>query len=220
MLKKLYKRSKEDKGNGVLILGIMLIVSSLLIGGMMLDISKAYQLKATYVEAARKATQAGISEQSTDGGLTEYAAAEAVRVYETIARPSVMKDGYFSSCSGKDTSSPKEFSGGVIKNPIIEVTYKDSSFSGKDVIYRIKRSDVGKSDSKEQIYNKMNKSGNLKPSHTGLEIRLTESTPNVILPAAFSITKADSDSISNISCQTLKIRAGANTFRGESGRYE
>lgn len=221
MLKKLYERSKEDKGNGVLILGIMLIVSGLLIGGMMLDISKAYQLKATYIEAAKKATQAGIREQYTTGGLSEYAAAETVRVYETIARPSVIGDGYFSSCSGTDSGNNKEFGSGVIKNPIIEVVYKDEHFNGEDIIYRIKRSDISKNDTKESIHNKMDKSGPpLSDKHTALEMRITESTPNVILPAAFSITKADSDSVANITCQTLKIREGASTFRGESGSYE
>lgn len=227
MLKKLYNRSKEDKGNGVLILGIMLIVSGLLIGGMMLDISKAYQLKATYVEAAKKATQAGIREQYSSGGLSEYAAAEAVRVYETVARPSVINDGYFSSCDGVDSGNNKEFSNGIIKNPIIEIVFKDESVRGKDVTYRIKRSDIPDvtkydkvEDTQEKILNRMDKSGFLRPSHTALEMRITESTPNVILPAAFSITKAGSDSVANITCQTLKIREGASTFRGESGSYE
>lgn len=204
MLNKFFKRIKEDNGNAILILGIALIIAGLLIGGMMLDISKSYQLKASYINAAKKATQAGIMKQNTSGGLTKYAAAETVRVYENISRPStVKKDGPFSHCEGKDDVQ-------------IKVVFKDENHSGEDVVFTIMRSQV--TNDLESIMAAMTQSGHgvLSAKHTGLEMQITESTPNVILPTAFSITKSDDD----MKCQELKIKVGATTFLGETDKYE
>ena len=60
MFTKLKQKIKNDKGNAVVVLGLMLIVVSLAVGGMMLDISKAYQFKSSYVEAAKKSTHSAM----------------------------------------------------------------------------------------------------------------------------------------------------------------
>lgn len=210
---KFRERIKEDSGNGILILGIMLIIAGLLIGGMMLDLAKSYQLKASYINAAKKATQVGIMKQDTRGGLTQYAAAEAVKVYENITRPSIVKEeGFFSACKDQH---------GKQINPILTITFKEENQKGEDVVYTINRKDVKSTDTTLDILNKMsgtNKLPNYK--HTGLELKVTETTPNVILPSAFKITKADDNNVSDIKCQKLNIKVGSSTFIGSNSQYE
>lgn len=202
-MRRILNRIKKDDGNSIILLGIMLLVAGLLIGGMMLDISKAYQLKASYTDAAKKATQAAIRYQNTEGGLLPEAAAEAVRVYEYISKPEVVKGGYFNKCKEVDDVE-------------ITITFKDEQFQTDNVVFRINRSQITENDV-EKIYRNMRKSSLPNNNHTGLEIKVTESTPNVILPTAFRVTKGDE---TGVMCQELDIKAGASSFFGETGKYE
>ena len=80
MFRKIKDKTKNDDGNPMFVLGLMLIAVSLLVGGVMLDITKAYQFKTSYVEAAKKATQAGIRIQDSEGYLTSESIVETIRV--------------------------------------------------------------------------------------------------------------------------------------------
>jgi len=218
MLSKVKGKISKDDGNAVIVLGIILIIAALLVGGMLLDISKAYQLKASYTESARKATQSGISQQNAGGYLKAEAAAEAVRVYETIARPASIKEGYMSSCSSN-------------RNVLITITFMKEGFIPGSHVITINSNQVQDiSDpnlSRQNIINKMRVNGQqMTASHrraiensqyTGIEMVLEESTPNVILPGATTLSGLDVD---DLNCQKIGIKAGASQFIGDiDGNY-
>lgn len=212
MFRKLKKRTKNDEGNAVIMLGLMLIMALLIVGGLLLDVSKAYQIKSSYIDAARKATQAAVMEQSTTGHLKVEAAGAVVRIYEHITRPSVIntdEKGYFSRCVDYDES-----------DVTLEIYMgKDDGSGKKDVsekVGEIKRNQVGENDSDAQIVNKISWVGPIKndiPSkkYTSIELVVTEGTQNVILPSAFKIAGNKGEKNFD-SCQKMTIGAKANIF--------
>lgn len=221
MLNKIKQRSGKDDGNSIIILGIMLIMATLLIGGMLLDISKAFQMKSSYVDAARKAAQAGVREQNTQGFLKAEAAAEAIRVYENIARPSVIKDGYMSHCNkesiGRDVDITVYFMYGGTNNG-----YADNTFVRGPHSITMNNKDVRPGDELSDLMTKLNLSYTTKiaiqdAKYKGIEIEVVEETPNVILPGASKISLTDNNI--DFNCQLLGIREGASQYIGETGLY-
>ena len=206
MIKKIMNKAKEEKGNAVIILGLILIMVCLFVGGMLLDISKAHQMKSSYIDSATTAVQAGIRQQNSSGYLTAEAAAQAILVYENVARPSVIKPGYMSSCD-----NPRRVE--------INVYYMGDKFAKGAHKITINSSNVSPSDTIQNILTKAKLNGqSITPArkkyiedgkYTGLEIELTESTPNVILPGATTISGLDG---SNLKCQQLGIQAGASQY--------
>lgn len=213
MLNKIRKRSKEDKGNAIIMLGIMLIMALLLVGGMMLDLSKAYQLKSSYVDSARKATQAAIMEQTPDGYLRPEAAGKAIYVYENVARAAVInKEGFFSRCTdyGDDQIN-------------IRVTFMTEN-GAEGHSFSIKRSNVDDTDDESSIMQKLGMTSSMKRAISGskyesLKLEVTEGTENIILPGAFAISQADEEAQKNARCQQMEISAKANVFFGETDQY-
>lgn len=215
MFKKIKKRSKEDKGNAVIILGIMLIMALLLVGGLLLDVSKAYQLKSSYIDAARKATQAAVMEQRPDGYLRAEAAAAAILTYENITRPTVVnKDGYFSECEdyGENDVSlriifSKEGSG------TSSLTVPRRNVSEYDTVASLTQ--------KLGLAHGMNRDMVNNSRYTSIQLEVTEGTENVILPGTFSISQADEEDAANMKCQQMEIGAKANIFTGdEHGSFD
>lgn len=235
MLENIKNKAKEDKGNAIAIIGLFLIILSLLVGGLMLDLTKAYQFKSSYIEAAKKATQAGIRIQSSEGYLTSRSVSETIRVYEMIARPSTMKvgnDAYMSRCGvGKNNSktlAPRNITirlGNVSENGNVTIgteitnlnldkiiTLRDryiknygnsasvGAFSPQSMNNEIMRAfpEIGKK-RKEINMGKYNY----------IQMEIYESTPNLILPAAFSASGGDKN---DILCQKLGVRASASQY--------
>lgn len=216
MLKRIVRRSKEDNGNAVIILGLMLIMALLLVGGLLLDVSKAYQMKSSYIDAAKKATQTAIMEQSSDGFLRPESAGLLISTYENVTRPSVVnRDGYFSKCENYQD-----------KDVSLEVWFTDEAGNSKRAGNPILRSNINHNDSTRQIIDKMGIIGATKnkiinQKNTGITLKVTEGTENVILPGAFSITQSDTESATNMKCQKMEIAAKANIFLGDSeGKYD
>lgn len=212
MIKKIIKKSKEDKGNSVIVLGILLIMATLLVGGMLLDISKAYQMKSSYIDSARKATQAAIRHQNSAGFLKAEAAAEAILVYENIARPSVIKDGYMTSCDDN-------------RNVVITIYFMEDEFTRGSHVVTINSNQVNNTDTVDDIMGKMKINGAVASNqraaieakrYTGIEMELNETTPNVILPGAVTISGLDPN---DIKCQTIGVKAGASQFVGSTDEY-
>lgn len=201
-----FKRIKDDSGNGVVILGMLLIMSLLLVGGMMLDFTKAYQLKHAYVDSAKKATQSGVRYQDTKGYLTNLAGAEAVLSYETVMRPSVIGGGPLAYCgnAGRDVD--------------ITVTYKGEGFSSGPK-FDIKSSQV--TGDLKSIAAKMKIPENIENGgYTGLEMTVAEQTPNLVLPGALSINKISKSTVDKMKCQEIGVKAGASKFLGETGQFD
>lgn len=212
MLSKLIKKSKDDNGNAVVVLGIMLIASLLLVGGMMLDISKAYQMKSSYLDAAKKATQASIREQTSEGYLKPEAIGLAIDTYENITRPSVINvDGAFAMCSDY---KPEDVS--------LTVTLRNEK-GGTLPIPSIKRTDAFGSDYKsitKEIIDDSLRREISKGKYTEILLEVQEGTENTVLPGAFLITQSDKEKAANIKCQKMKVAARANIFQGaEAGTY-
>lgn len=212
MIEKFIKKSKEDKGNSVIVLGILLIMATLLVGGMLLDISKAYQMKSSYIDSARKATQAAIRHQNSEGFLKAEAAAEAILVYENVARPSVIKDGYMTSCDDN-------------RNVVITIYFMKDEFTRGSHVVTINSNQVNNSDTVDDIMGKMKINGAVASNqraaikakkYTGIEMELNETTPNVILPGATTIAGLNAD---DLKCQTIGVKAGASQFVGKTDGY-
>lgn len=212
MFKKLRKRTKEDKGNAVIILGLMLIMALLLVGGTLLDLSKAYQLKSSYVDAARKATQAAVMEQRPDGYLKPEAAGRAILTYENITRPAVVnKDGYFSKC--------EEYGDNDVT---LRITFFREGSTGYFSRFNIPRSSISEDDTVESITSRFF-SGYAATAinggrYDGIQLEVTEGTENVILPGAFRMTQAEDGESANMKCQQMAIGAKANIFTGDSDK--
>ena len=215
MFNRIMKRTKEDKGNAVILLGIMLIMVLLLVGGLLLDVSKAYQLKSSYVDSARKATQAAIMEQTPDGYLKPEAAGQALYVYENVARAAVVKKGsYFSKCEDYGDSEIN-----------IKITFIESKAGSNDYPVTISRSQVFDSDGKVSLTSKLGLTGSVKRSiingkYESIRLDITEGTENVILPGAFAISQASDESKANAKCQKMAISAKANVFVGRTGQFD
>lgn len=218
MIARIIKRTKEDSGNEVVILGIMLLMVLMIVGGLLLDISKAYQLKSSYVDAAKKATQAAIMEQDSRGYLKADAAAEAVRVYEKIIRPSIVNpNGYFSKCEDYGDDD-------VVLRAVF---YKDDV---RGYEFTIKRSQVNNvSDTAEAEIQRENIAKLMglniptvreeisKKKFDSIQLEVLEGTENTILPGAFALTQGDEESQANIKCQQMMIVGKANIFVGDKG---
>lgn len=221
MIARIIKRTKEDNGNAIIILGIMLLMVLMLVGGLLLDVSKAHQLKSSYVDAAKKATQAAVMEQDSRGYLKADAAAEAVRVYEKIIRPSIVNpDGYFSKCKDYEDDD-------VVLRAVF---YKDDV---RGYEFTIKRSQVNNvSDTAEAETQRKNIAELMGLNTTtvrdniydekfdSIQLEILEGTENTILPGAFALTQGDEESQANMKCQKMKIVGKANIFVGDkNGKY-
>lgn len=214
MINIIKKRMKEDSGNAVMVLGLILIIATLFVGGLLLDVTKAHQMKNSYVDSARKATQTAIRRQNTEGHLTIDAAGEAVYFYEKVARPSIIKDGYMSSCDEN-------------RNVQISIYFMDDNFNRGSHVATISNNQVYNSDDYKSIANKMRVNGRplsrqleldiQNAKYTGVEMELTETTPNVILPTAKKLSDITGE---DSKCQKLGIKSGASQLIGISGRYE
>lgn len=210
------KNLNKDDGNAVIVLGIMLIIATLTVGAMLLDLSKAFQLKSAYNDAARKATQSAIRHQNTEGYLTAEAIGEAIRAYEVDTRPAVINDGnYMSACKGQEG-----------KVEIKVRAMKDGFVIGQT--YSINRDRIRSTDTAEDIINKIpqlsnrsNKDKFERDHYLGVEIELHESTPNVILPnAALLIGDKTTANKTNIKCQLLGVKAGASQYIGKDNLHD
>lgn len=224
MIARIIKRRKEDNGNATIILGIMLLMVLMLVGGLLLDISKAHQLKSSYVDAAKKATQAAVMEQNSRGYLKADAAAEAIRVYEKIVRPSIVKpDGYFSKCENYGDHD-------VVLRAVF---YKGDVSGGEEFTYEIKRSQVNNvSDTAEAEAQRKNiaelmglnistvRDNISNEKFDSIQLEVLEGTENTILPGAFALTQGDEESQANMKCQQMKVVGKANIFFGDKeGKY-
>lgn len=210
ILGRIRKRTKADNGDAVMVLGIMLILVTLVVGAMLLDITKAFQMKSSYIEAAQKATQSAIRYQNSEGHLEDKAVAEALRVYETISRPSVIKEGSMSFCATN-----------VKPTRNIPIAIILTGGSSSDLLITVDSNKISSSDTVENILNKIsyNPDDIKNGEYTGIEIQLTESTPNIILPSASRILTGGSDNGESIKCQNLGIRTKAEIYSGEDGKF-
>lgn len=219
MIARIIKRTKEDSGNAIIILGIMLLMVLMLVGGLLLDISKAYQLKSSYVDAAKKAAQAAIMEQDSRGYLKADAAAEAVRVYEKVIRPSIVNpNGYFSKCEDygdDDVVLRVVFYEGDDRGN--EFTIKRSQVNNVSGTAEVQRENIAKlmglddEGLKDVIYDS---------KYDSIQLEVLEGTENTILPGAFALTQGDEESQANIKCQQMMIVGKANIFVGDKdGKY-
>lgn len=209
------KKLKDDKGNAVMVLGIMLIIAVLAIGAMLLDISKAFQMKSAYNDAAQKAAQAAIMHTNQEGYLKAESIGEALNVYENIARPSTIKDGYMSFCSNTSNSRDVEIKIKAMKEDFrLGTTYtvKSSRIRSSDTADDIIRRELGfgsiGSSARKNFENQ---------KYVGIEIEMKESTPNIILPNTAVISGYNDGS--NYKCQDLGVKAGASQYIGETGKY-
>lgn len=213
VISRIYKRVKSDSGDAVIVLGIMLMIVTIVIGGMLLDISKAFQLKSSYIEAAQKAAQAAIRYQNSEGFLEAEAAAEALRVYETVSKPSVIKEGYMSACKSASNSGEQ-----IV--PKINITFTEGSSSDYSIV-SIDSSLVNDGDEVDDILSKINydsskiKNGEFK----GIKMEFYESTPNIILPKSSIILTGRDDGAESVNCQQLGIRVKATVFSGQEGKF-
>lgn len=229
MFTKLRNKTKSDEGNPIFILGIILIAVSLLVGGIMLDLTKAYQFKSSYIEAAKKATQAGIRIQDSEGNLTTGAIVETIRVYETISRPSVMKvskDSYMSRCQvgGKKSGvyAPRDITiqlgtvsedgsvriGSEIENLNLDnMKYIRDNYIANPGAYSAQKinSEI------RSVFPEIDKLKKQVASnqYNYIHMEIYESTPNTILPGAFAISGGNKDSIL---CQRLGVQASASQY--------
>lgn len=199
----------EDKGNSIIVLGLMLIMATLIVGGMLLDVTKAYQMKSSYVDSARKATQTAIRHQNTEGYLMAEAAGEAFYFYEKVARPSIINEGYMSSC---DTP----------RNVKLSVYFMDKDFNRGTHVATINSNQITTSDTYSSITSKMKVNGTtitpvlrsqiVNKKYKGVEMELTETTPNVILPGALTIAGLTKD---DMKCQQIGVKSGASQLIGD-----
>lgn len=212
---KLKRRMKKDDGNAAIVLGILLITSLLVVGGLLLDISKAYQLKSSYVDAGKKATQAAVMKQDSEGHLLPEAAGEAILRYETIKDSSVIKKG--SALSKCSTHGDRDV--------IYKVYFKKEGnfvdrFIGEIPRYAVAGktaqgiTDILLPNPEDQRLIRA------EGKYTSIRLDVTEATQNIILPGAFSMAQISKDKTQSMQCQLLDISTRANVFIGEDGKYD
>lgn len=215
---KLKKRIKGDNGDAVIVLGLLLITSIILIGGLLLDISKAYQLKSSYVDAGKKATQSAIMNQDSQGHLLPQAAGEAIYNYESIKNETIVpKNSFFSKCSEREDDK-------VVYKVYFGNENKVGESKGSDSLKgQISRAAIkGKTplDITNMLFTTDDKNSIVNTGYTSIRIDFTESTENIILPRAFALTKGSKDDTQSIKCQLLDISVRANVFVGKDGKYD
>lgn len=221
MIERIIKRTKEDNGNAIIILGIMLLMVLMLVGGLLLDVSKAHQLKSSYVDAAKKATQAAVMEQDSRGYLKADAAAEAVRVYEKIIRPSIVNpEGDFSKCENygdHDVELVVVFYKGDVRGDEFTIKRSQVNSVSDTAEAEVQRGNIAElmepkiSVARDDIYN---------GKFDSIQLEVLEGTENTILPGAFALTQGDEESQANIKCQKMMIVGKANIFVGDKdGKY-
>lgn len=206
MFRKIKNRIKRDDGNATIMLGIMLIVCLIVVGGMMLDFSKAQHLKSSYVDAAKKATQSATMKVNSRGYLKAESIGVAISNYETVMRPDVVNtDGYFSKCKEYDEDDVE-----------LKITLTGPEGSRN---FSIMRSQVGMG-SPDYINSMVPSSikseidrGSFRP--TEIQLNVTEGTENTVLPTAFKLTKNPNSD--GMKCQKLNIAAKATIFLGDEG---
>ena len=222
MFSKIIKKMKKDNGDASFILGLMLILLLLLVGGILLDFSKAYQLKGAYVDSARKATQSAIMEQNSRGYLKETSIARAVITYENISRAySVNRDGVLAKCPNYGDAQV-----------LLTVTLFDKS--GDQRKFSINRANVPRLNnaidmSPQQIKQaekavaemiapslrqELKRSNGFRPIEIQLDV--VEGTQNLILPAALTLNGANGN---GAKCQMLTISEKATIFQGEKNQF-
>lgn len=213
----IFKKIKSDKGNSTFILGIMLIFVLLLVGGIMLDFSKAQSLKTAYIDAGRKATQAGIMEQDSRGYLKKSSVAKTLITYENLARPySVKRDSYLSQCSNygpsdvellvtlSNSSGSEPFKFKIKRNQIPRVNADlDESGTARDALRAAEKS-LANSIPPIDENDKFNK----------IQLNVTEGTENLVLPVGFKLTGGGD----GMKCQKLDIAVKATTFTGDEDK--
>lgn len=107
MTDKLRKRLKDDKGNAILIWGLMGVVIILLIAGFVVDLSKNFYLSHEYNNMANTAVMAGIRKQDGRGSLDPGPATyTAVSEYlkERDSAKCKTPDGTLTTCRSNNTN--------------------------------------------------------------------------------------------------------------------
>lgn len=218
-MKKLISRLKEDRGNSVIILGLIVIIALIVVGGTITDVSKAYQMKSSQTEAARKATQAGIRIQSSEGYLVEDSVLETVRVYNNITRPSVVntdpnsstKKSHFERCGSGNDLAPR-----ILRVWLSKSGRENDYYT--EIIFDLDKVNVSsKSNGQPQISKGQKPAGLSGIGGSGFDtmnINIVESTPNAILPLDSTISGKKFSR-----CQRLPVKASASTFLGEDNKY-
>lgn len=82
-IKKIRNNLKSDNGATVTVMGMVMIMSVLLLGIFMIDISKNLYIKQVQLSSTQKAAQTAIKEQNAVGGLKITAVNRAIREYNT-----------------------------------------------------------------------------------------------------------------------------------------
>lgn len=206
MFRRIKSRINRDDGNATIVLGIMLIVCLIVVGGMMLDFSKAQHLKSSYVDAAKKATQSATMKVNSRGYLKSESIGVAISNYETVMRPDVVNtDGYFSKCENYDEDDVE-----------LTVTLKGQGGSRS---FSVMRSQIGMG-SADYINSMVSSTlkneidgGSFRP--TEIQLNVTEGTENTVLPTGFKLTKNPNSD--GMKCQKLEIAAKATIFLGDKG---
>lgn len=231
MVNYMKRKISSDKGNAMVVIGITLIVAVLLIGGMITDLSKAHQLKSSYIDAAQKASQIAIREQTSDGFLMPKAASKLIYEYENNTRLSIfgsgyidnvnpVNDGVLAGCDSNDRVITVYMTRGQ------GVYYKgQNDIANADVnryVVGSMRLDEARGATEEAIesalgLDNVKKLQILNGKYTSINVEINEATPNMVLPGAFAVSGGDANSMM---CQTLGIKAGASQFTGLTGEYE
>ena len=205
-------RLKKDNANAVSILGLFLIIALIVVGGMILDLTKAYQLKASYIDSATKASQIAIRQQTSQGYLKPEALAVAVYEYETRTTT-----GNFKTANSKNGVIGKCGTGARIMSVYMSREKEKPVF-----ITSVNLNNITATDSIGSVMVKMNLSTNaqknavLNGQYDKINIRVLERTTNLILPSA---TKVGVVNPPLDKCQTIGVNSGAAIFIGSSGQY-
>lgn len=75
------KRTKSDKGDGITVMGLFMIVVVLLVALLIVDVSKMVYIRNTYINHGQIAANTAIREQNGIGGLDITAANRAIQEY-------------------------------------------------------------------------------------------------------------------------------------------
>lgn len=213
MFRRIKSRINRDDGNATIVLGIMLIVCLIVVGGMMLDFSKAQHLKSSYVDAAKKATQSATMKVNSRGYLKSESIGVAISNYETVMRPDVVNtDGYFSKCENYDeddveltiTLTERDNLGNIIQKDDFSIMRSQVGMGSPDYINSMVPS---------SIKSKIDDRGSFRP--TEIQLNVTEGTENTVLPTGFKLTKNPNSD--GMKCQKLEIAAKATIFLGDEG---
>lgn len=198
-LRRIFSVRRDDRGDGILVMGVIFIPLMVIVAGLAMDLMKAVYIKSSFQSYGQEAVSNAVRYVNDRGGLTESA------VFYAIANYMAQTNGSAGVTSASTTAGTNEVRGFVRQGQCTEVNVPGVGVKKAPYIVVKLKAKRGKDEpaSNTWVYESSiptMQSGAMNPTDRVLEMTVYEAVPNIMLGMA------------GVPCQEFRTEVSAITF--------